>query len=127
MRTDGYFEMRKGGSFHAKFVQPERAAGIFSKYYGFGGLDVQMSYTLATFQLILLLAFVVGIARRWTYGTVLLLHAVSTLATWRNYSEPFEGPNLLFFAAWPMLAACVSLYFLRDSDVYTFGSPRPSD
>ena len=110
----------------AKFVQPDRAAGIFSKYYGFSGLNVQMSFTLATLQLILLLAFVGGIARRWTYGTVLLLHAVSTLATWRNYSEPFEGANLLFFAAWPMLAACVALYLLRDSDLYTFRPPRPS-
>jgi putative oxidoreductase len=24
--------------------------------------------------------------------------------------------NLLFFAAWPMLAACIALYLLRDQD-----------
>jgi hypothetical protein len=27
---------------------------------------------------------------------------------------PFD--NLLFFAAWPMLAACITLYLLRDLD-----------
>lgn len=28
----------------------------------------------------------------------------------------FGFDNLLFFAAWPMLAACFSLYLLRDQD-----------
>ena len=30
--------------------------------------------------------------------------------------DPFNNPNLLFFAAWPMLAACFTLYYLRDQD-----------
>jgi putative oxidoreductase len=31
--------------------------------------------------------------------------------------------NLLFFAAWPMLAACFALYYLRESDTLgTFSS-----
>lgn len=34
-----------------------------------------------------------------------------------------EGPNLLFFAAWPMLAACLALFLLRDEDTLaTVGS-----
>jgi hypothetical protein len=38
------------------------------------------------------------------------MHAVSTLSSWKMYLTPFaEGPSLLFFAAWPMLAACVTL------------------
>lgn len=105
-----------------KFVRPDHAAGVFSKFYGLDGLDVQMAYVLAALELVLLLAFVAGIARRWSYGIVLLLHAVSTLSSWRQYSQPFEGSNLMFFAAWPMLAACVALYLLRDSDTYTFRS-----
>jgi putative oxidoreductase len=111
----------------AKFVSPDRAAGIFSKFYGISGLEVQMVYVLAALELVLLFAFLAGIARRWSYGIVLLLHAVSTLSSWRQYSQPFEGANLMFFAAWPMLAACVALYLLRDSDVYTFRAPRQSD
>jgi putative oxidoreductase len=111
----------------AKFVSPDRTADIFSKFYGISGLEVQMVYVLAGLELVLLFAFLAGIARRWSYGIVLLLHAVSTLSPWRQYSQPFEGTNLMFFAAWPMLAACVALYLLRDSDVYTFGAPRQSD
>jgi len=34
--------------------------------------------------------------------------------TCRQYLNPWQ--NLLFFAAWPMLAACVALYLLRDAD-----------
>ena len=42
------------------------------------------------------------------------MHTVSTLSSWRQYLDPFD--NLLFFAAWPMLAACIALYLLRDHD-----------
>jgi len=65
-------------------------------------------------ELIIILGFAAGFMKRWTYGLVTLLHAVSTLASFGKYVEPFS--NLLFFAAWPMLAACVALYLLRDSD-----------
>ena len=60
--------------------------------------------------------------KQFTYGTVLLLHGVSTLASFRLYLTPFEDPSLLFFAAWPMLAACFALYYLRDLDtMWTVG------
>lgn len=45
---------------------------------------------------------------------MLLLHAVSTFSSFPQYLDPFK--NLLFFAAWPMLAACIALYLLRDLD-----------
>ena len=102
-----------------KFVRPDHAASVFSTFYGVNGLDVQLAYVLGALELALLLAFVTGIARRWSYGIVLVLHAGSTLSSWSQYMHPFEGANLLFFAAWPMLAACAALYLLRDSDTYT--------
>ena len=36
-----------------------------------------------------------------------------------------EGPNILFFSAWPMLAACVTLYVLRDFDTMCAHKPKP--
>jgi len=42
------------------------------------------------------------------------MHGISTLSSWPRYIAAFD--NLLFFAAWPMLAACVALFLLRDSD-----------
>ena len=65
----------------------------------------------------LLIAFVAGAWRRFSYGAVFTLHAISTVSSYKQYLDPFEGPNLLFFAAWPMLTACLGLYLLRDEDV----------
>ena len=63
----------------------------------------------------------IGAWKSVTYGAVLLLHAVSTLSSYQQYLHPFEGANLLFFAAWPMLAARAALFLLRDVDVWVVG------
>jgi putative oxidoreductase len=100
-----------------KFVEPQHASRIMAEFYSIGGVVNALIYVLATLELVLLLAFVIGFAKRWSYGLVLLLHAVSTISFYKKYLEPFQPPNLLFFAAIPMLAACFALYYLRDADV----------
>lgn len=97
-----------------KFVNPAHAGKVFDKFYGIDWLSYNLSYIVGVFELLLILAFVVGLARRWTYGGVLLIHAISTFSSYKQYMAPFD--NLLFFAAWPMLAACLALYWLRDWD-----------
>lgn len=99
-----------------KFVNPQHAIGVYEKFYFIAGVAPAAMTALAVLELLLLLAFVAGAARTWTYGAVLALHAVSTLSSFRQYLDPFEGPHLLFFAAWPMLAACWMLFLLRDED-----------
>jgi len=71
---------------------------------------------LGTIEIITLVLFLVGYKKKCTYGAVLILHAVSIFSSFMQYLAPFEGPNLLFFAALPMLAACVTLFLLRDQD-----------
>ena len=107
-----------------KFIRPEHAAGVFAHFYTMAGLGASTFQVLGAIELLLLLAFVAGFARRFTYGSVLLLHAGSTLSAWHQYLHPDEGVNLLFFAAWPMLAACVALYLLRDSDSMTLDGAK---
>ena len=97
-----------------KFVQPEHAARVFENFYKLGGLGESIFLILGVLELALILAFVLGVAKRFTYGAVLLLHLASTLSSYQQYLDPFK--NLLFFAAWPMLAACATLYLLRDLD-----------
>ena len=99
-----------------KLVRPEHAAGVFGAFYGMPGLGEPVFYVIGTVQLLIVLAFLAGAWRFWTYGAVLAMHTVSTLSSFRQYLAPFEGPNLLFFAAWPMLAACIALFLLRDLD-----------
>lgn len=106
-----------------KFIHPDHAASVYERYYALRGFAPSLMYALAAAESLLLLAFLLGICRRLTYGLVLLLHSVSTLSAWAKYANPFEKPNLLFFAAWPMLAACFALYILRASD--TLGTVPP--
>lgn len=99
-----------------KFVRPEHAAKVYATFYRLPAWGRAVFYAVGAAELLLLLAFVTGFQRRLSYGLVLALHAVSTLSSYKQYLAPFEGGNLLFFAAWPMLAACWTLYVLRDED-----------
>ena len=99
-----------------KFGRPAHATSVYEHFYFLRGLGPTIIYSIGVAELILLIGFVIGFAPRLTYGLVLLLHAVSTFSSFRQYFRPFEGPNILFFAAWPMLGACFTLYYLRDLD-----------
>src|SRR6056297_453315 len=99
-----------------KFVNPGHAAGVFENFYGLSGWGPTVFMAIGALELVLLIGFVIGFQKRITYGLVFIIHAVSTLSTWKQYINPFEGPNLLFFAAIPMLAACWALYSLREMD-----------
>jgi len=99
-----------------KFVNPGHAAGVFENFYGLSGWGPAVFMAIGALELVLLIGFVIGFQKRITYGLVFIIHAVSTLSTWKQYINPFEGPNLLFFAAIPMLAACWALYSLREMD-----------
>ena len=107
-----------------KFIRPEHSAGVFTHFYAVTGLSNSIFLVIGALELVLLLAFVIGFARRYSYGAVLLLHAISTLSAWHQYTHPYDGSNLLFFAAWPMLAACVTLYLLRDADTMTLAGRK---
>ena len=99
-----------------KLINPAHALKVYESFYYIVGLDVNVMYVIGAIELIILLKFVAGFKKKYTYGAVLVLHAVSTLSSFKQYLAPFDGPNLLFFAAWPMLAACFALFILRDLD-----------
>lgn len=98
-----------------KFFNPAHSARILEVFYGISGSSNLAVYIMGTLQLLLVLAFVTGIKKRISYGLIFILHAASTLSSYDRYIDGFN--NLLFFAAWPMLAACWALYLLRDEDL----------
>lgn len=100
-----------------KFLNPDHAGAVFSNFYGLAGLGAQAFLLIGVAQALIVLAFTIGLFKTFSYAAVLLMHTVSTLSSWRQYAEPFE--NLLFLAAWPMLAACVTLFVLRRYDEYS--------
>ena len=106
-----------------KFLHPDHAAKVYEKYYFIGGLGSGVMLVVGTLEMALLIAFVAGACKRVSYGLVCVIHAVSTFSAFKMYLTPFEPMHLLFFAAWPMLAACVALYLLRDADtLFSFDS-----
>ena len=99
-----------------KFINPSHLVGIADSFYGIGGFESNLVLMIGVAQVVLLACFTLGIARTWSYGLTLLMHALSTFSSWKQYLDPYAGANLLFFAAWPMLAALVALFLLREHD-----------
>lgn len=107
-----------------KFINTEHAARVYKAFYLYEGLSHGASYLLGGIQLLLVVGFLFGVAKRWTYGALVVLHFISTVSTWKMYLDPWGPRNLLFFAAWPMLAALLALYLLREKDVLFTWSPK---
>ena len=99
-----------------KIIDPAHAARVFEKFYQISGFEHFYFYFIGIAELILLLAFLLGYKKTLTYGLVTIFHAVSTFSSYNQYLDPFTYPNLLFYAAWPMLAASFVLFYLRDYD-----------
>ena len=107
-----------------KFINPEHAGKVYEKFYHIAGLESVVMYAIGTIEIAILVLFLIGYKKKYTYGAILILHAVSTFSSFKQYLAPFEGPNLLFFAALPMLAACFTLFLLRDQDkILSVSSP----
>ncbi|HHP7243422.1 MAG TPA: hypothetical protein ACFE0H_01915 [Elainellaceae cyanobacterium] len=99
-----------------KLINPSHAAAVFETFYFIGGLGNPLIYLIGAIQFIIVIAFVVGFKKKFTYAAILFLHTISTVTPLQKYFNPYEGANLLFFAAWPMLAACFTLFYLKDWD-----------
>ena len=100
-----------------KFINPTQTTRILSGFYSIRGVSFASAYGVGILQAILILAFLLGIAKRISYGLVLLSHIPAVLAPWAQYPHPYRSHVLLFLGAFPMLAACIAVYYLRDYDV----------
>jgi len=100
-----------------KVIAPEHAQAVFSHFY-FSELSQPALKAIGIVQMVVIAAFAVGFARFWTYGAVLVMHTASTASTYAQLLNPWggEGPQLLFWAAVPVLAAMIALFVLRDRD-----------
>ena len=97
-----------------KILNPGHGSAVLEGFYGLEGVGEQIVRILGVVQGAIVLGFLLGLAKTWTYGAVLLMHTVTTLVSWSAYLEPLD--NILFFSAWPMLAGLVTLFLLRSSD-----------
>ena len=105
-----------------KVINVEHAARVYEHFYNIPGLaEGSLMVMIGIAEFVLIALFLIGRFKNFTYLLVLIIHGISTVSTYAKYISPFEGTNLLFFAAWPMLAACWMLYVFRDEDTkYNF-------
>lgn len=99
-----------------KFINVQHATAVYEKFYFIAGIGNSVMYAIAAAEMVLIALFLIGRFKSITYLIVLIIHAVSTITPYANYLAPYDGANILFFTAWPMLAACYALYSLRDYD-----------
>lgn len=99
-----------------KLMNPEHTARVFAAFYMIDSLSTVASYVIGSLQMIVVLAFLAGALKKYSYMAVFIMHLVSSLSTYERYFDPWTGTNLLFFAALPMLAGCWALWSLRDQD-----------
>ncbi len=64
-----------------KVVNPDHAGRVYEKFYFIPGMGPTALSIVAGLELLLILGFVIGFAKRFTYGAMLLFHAVSTLSS----------------------------------------------
>ncbi|HVA94757.1 MAG TPA: hypothetical protein VNI36_07615 [Candidatus Dormibacteraeota bacterium] len=99
-----------------KFINPTQTTRILNGFYSIRGVNFVGAYGIGILQAVLILAFLLGIAKRLSYGLVLLSHIPAVLAPMAQYLHPFRGHVLLFLGAFPMLSACIAVYYLREHD-----------
>ena len=98
-----------------KIIYPEITQKVFSKFYLLE-ISPTISIILGIVQTLIVLTFMAGFLKTWTYGAILGMHAVSTLSTYKELLNPYQPPNHLFWAAVPLLGALIALFLLRRED-----------
>ena len=98
-----------------KLLAPEMARRVFETFY-FSSPSDEMLLTTGILQTLIVLAFMAGLFRFWTYGALLVMHTISVFSTIPRLIDPLTSPNLLFWAAVPVLGLLIVLFLLRDRD-----------
>lgn len=107
-----------------KIVDPARTVRIIEYFY-VGTIPVEIVPALGVLQILLTFAFFAGFKQAFSYGAVLVLHAISVVATWRQLLFPFEEGthNHVFLTAVPVLAGLWLLFSLREHDTILTVAP----
>jgi uncharacterized membrane protein YphA (DoxX/SURF4 family) len=103
-----------------KVFNVEHGMAVANKFY-FGFLAAESGLLIAgILQVVLGLAVVFGLFRRWAYPLQLLLNTASLLAVSKSVIDPwgwvFSGNNALFYPSLIIFAASLLLIAFRDED-----------
>ncbi len=98
-----------------KIIKPEIAQRVFDRFYGLE-ITPNISVMIGVIQTLIVLGFLAGLFKTFTYGALLGMHTVSVLSTYQQLINPYQPPNHLFWAGVPVLGALIALFILRKND-----------
>jgi len=99
-----------------KIINPEHAQAVFERFY-LTSISGELAIATGAVQTLVVLAFMAGAFKTLTYGLAVLMHALSTLSTWKHLIAPYApDTSILFWAAVPVLFALLALFLLRGRD-----------
>jgi putative oxidoreductase len=98
-----------------KIFNYQHNSGMVMHYYHVE-LPEWFLMALGTAEMVLLLAFLAGMLKTFTYGLIFFAHTVTTLTSSWRLLPPYEIHQLLYFGSLPMLGACVALFLMREKD-----------
>ncbi len=99
-----------------KFLRPEWMVNVFRGVYGQEWVTQDMAFIIGGLQALIVIAFVIGFYRTFTYGFVTLMHATGVVGSIPNLINFTKYPSNLLWTSVATLGALVALFILRDFD-----------
>ncbi len=121
----GLFLLVWGGD---KLVNAEHGVAVSDRFYL--GLMSGRAVLLAVgvLEIVFGVLVVLGLARRISYGGLLLVAGATLLAVWKSILDPLElvieGGNPVFFASLIVFAGSLVLWAFRDDDLLSLDARR---
>ncbi len=125
-----------------KFLRPEWMVNVFRGTYGLDWVTADYAYVVGALQLLLVVAFILGVARTATYGLTTVMHATGIVGALLGGNLLFKGgllnalstgtyeigyttfPANLLWTSVATLGALVALFMMRHADAYTLDGIR---
>jgi len=102
-----------------KFYRPEWMAKICQEAYGLPFITKDHSFTLGIAQMAIVIFFILGLKRTFSYGLIVAMHCVGVAASIPHLIKFTHYPSNLLWTAVPTLGAAIALFLLRKYDIYS--------
>jgi len=103
-----------------KLLNVDHGMKVSEHFYGNLVSAPSMMTAFGVIEIILGLAIVAGLGRRYTYPAMLMVTGVTLIAVWKSIIDPlgkmFEGGELLFYPSIIIFAGALVLWAFRDED-----------
>lgn len=99
------------------YAGSEDSAGIFQKFYGVG-IGISIVYAVGAAQILLLLAYLLGLFKFFTTGGVMLMNLASLVVSMPLILDPATNKNILFLTAIPVFGASLAHFLMRKQDTF---------